>query len=232
MTVALMFMTDGRKEYAAKTIASLKAMIEEGGLDFAASVVVDDGCDPAYSAWLDEVFPWTLHVPPERRKRGFGGAIRAGWDQIRRLPVDYVFHLEDDFVFTKFFRQEQLVRILEENPKLVQVALKRQPWNSEEEQAGDLVRLRWDSYVQRHNDRGDEWYEQRMFFTTNPSLYRYDLACGGWPTGEKSEGRFSQKIMAADPEAVFGFLGRKEDPPWVTHIGGVAGVSDRTGVSY
>lgn len=232
MSTALLFITDGRKRYAEHTLASLQVLIDEGALRFDYAVVVDDACDdPSYGEWLTDVFPWNLRLMPIGKKRGFGGAINAGWEVVRKLDVDYVFHLEDDFVFTRYFRIEQLERILREHPELAQLALKRQPWNPTEEAAGDLIRVNWDSYEQHANDRGDEWYTHRLFFTSNPSLYPARIMANGWPLVERSEGVFSAELFR-DPLVRCAYLGRKDDAPWVTHIGGVAGVSDRTGVVY
>ncbi len=228
-SIALMLVTDGRQRFCEQTIESLQTLI--GLTAFEYTVVVDDGCDPSYSAWLDTMVPWTIHLEPERVKRGFGGAINAGWAALRELEPTHVFHLEDDFVFSRYFRLDQLVRLLDENPKLAQIALKRQPWNPEEMEAGDLINVHWEDYTQHRNDFGIEWYDHRLYFTSNPSLYRYELTLGGWPAGEFSEGRFTHRLLQ-DPEVTFGYLGRKEDPPWVIHIGGVDGVSERTGVGY
>jgi hypothetical protein len=148
--IALMLVTDGRKECCESTLASLDALI--GIRSFGLKLVVDDSCDPEYSAWLDTVVDWDVHLQPEARKRGFGGAINAGWDALLRSngPPDYIFHLEDDFMMVRYFNFHHMVKILEENPHIQQIALKRQSWNDTEKAAGGLVQVNWDAYTQ-HN---------------------------------------------------------------------------------
>lgn len=234
--IALLFVTDGRKHFAERTLESLRQYVRPSIFSYA--IAVDDSLDPKYSAWLDGQWGWTTHLPPGKEKRGFGGAIQAGWDAIP-ADVDYIFHLEDDFVFNQRPTLAAMRWILQSNPHVQQVALKRQPWNPQEAAAGDMA-LRWgaDSFVQREGDDRDgaggwpKWYEHRIFFTTNPSMYRRSLIERGWPTGPQSEGRFSVELFASDPLYQSAFLGTLGDKPWVEHIGGEGFVSERTGTNY
>lgn len=236
---ALVFITDGRRQYAERTLASLRAHSIDlpSGFNrrFVQSICVDDSCDPAYSAWLDEQWPWTHHLPTGRRKRGFDGAIRAGWEAVQH-GIEYVFHLEDDFEFERELPLASMQWILQHQPHVVQVALKRQPWSDEEIREGGIVQVNPDAFEQKIGQTGfgwPEWYEHRLFFTTNPSLYRRSLLDRGWPVGEHSEGRFTLELLGDDPEATFAYIGKKYDEPWVTHIGGeVPGVSLRAGTNY
>lgn len=225
MRIALLFITDGRQRCAERTLEALREMV--GVEAFEASVVVDDACDPVYSSWLDEVWPWTVHLPSGRSKRGFGGAIQSGWQAIEALDpgIEYVFHLEDDFILLRSPRFGDMARILGENPHVVQVALKRQPWNEVERVAGGIVEVNPDAFTQRAVE-GREWFEHRAFFTTNPSMYSRALVRRGWPSGDFSEGRFTASVLA-DPDACFAYMGRKFDEPWVLHIG-----DERTGMGY
>lgn len=225
MKVALLFITDGRRECAGQTLECLAEMV--GPLFFEASIVVDDSCSEEYSSWLNTKWPWSRHLPIGKSKRGFDGAIAAGWEAVKSLDpsIEYVFHLEDDFVMVRHPRFRDMERILRLHPEIVQVALKRQPWNQAEIEAGGIVELDPDSFIQQEED-GLEWYEQRKFFTTNPSLYRRALVDLGWPRGKMSEGRFTRMVLN-DPEARFAYLGQKFDEPWVLHIG-----NERTGTNY
>lgn len=230
--IALLFITDGRKHHAERTLGSL---ITAGGAVFDHSIVVDDGLSTEYSRWLDDAYVWDQHLAPEASKRGFDGAIRAGWEAIPD-DVDYVFHLEDDFLFNKNLPLASMIWVLEQRPEVVQVALMRQPWNEEEVAAGGVPQ-RWgfENFEQHHGNvvgSFPDWYEHTLYFTTNPCVYRRNLTERGWPKGEHSEGRFGLELRAEHPEARFAFFGHITDKPWVEHIGGANGVSDRTGINY
>lgn len=221
-SIGLMVMTDGRANCLERTLESLDQVVAfpRGELF---RVVINDCPDPAYGEWLAGL-GFDLIVPPLRRKRGFGGAIQAGWDTMRAAGVEWVFHLEDDFQFQRHVDVGAMRRVLQEQTHLVQMALKRQPWNEAEKEAGGIVELNPDAFTEA-TDGFHQWVEHRLFFTTNPSLYHSDLMELGWPDGEFSEGKFTQRVLAG--QGSFGYWGRKWDPPWVLHIG-----DERVGTGY
>jgi hypothetical protein len=108
--------------------------------------------------------------------------------------------------------------------------LKRQAWNDAERSAGGFMQIDPASYVQCAQYDGDQtlaWVEHRLFFTTNPSLYRRSLILeADWPDSEQSEGMFTH-LLREDPDARFGYWGRRDDEPWVHHIG-----VERIGTGY
>lgn len=234
--IALLVMTDGRRDVIERTIKSardhLRGTITERW-------VHDDSGDPDYAAWLAATFPdFTIHSTGHRS--GFGGAIRSAWAMIRaRSDARYVFHLEDDFVFERDVILRDMCAVLDHHPDVVQLALLRQPWNPDEVAAGGIIEQHPFDYVDRfdwcpaESVRGPDplfnrWIEHRRFFTTNPSLYRRILLEEhDWPTGPHSEGRFGIDLIHANPDAVFAFWGARTDGPWVEHIGAV-----RVGTGY
>jgi hypothetical protein len=62
-------------------------------------------------------------------RQGFGGAIRFAWELVRWLPGGdrFVLHLEDDFVFRRPVDLMAMAHVLDDEPHLVQLALRRQP---------------------------------------------------------------------------------------------------------
>jgi len=149
---------------------------------------------------------------------GFAGAIQHGWDQILETDTELLFHLEADFVFERYVDLEAMASLVRD-PHVAQVALKRQPWNPLEHEAGGIVELDPDAFEEgRHN--GHAYTAHRKFFTTNPCLYRRDIAERGWPQEERSEGKFSIELFK-DPHVVSAFWGRKFDEPAVSHVGDV-----------
>lgn len=225
-----MMITDGRQKCFESTLASLDALIGLKSFDHA--IVVDDGGSHQYSAYLESVHRWDVHVwPSPDGKRGFGGAIQAGWDTLlamEALNIDYVFHLEDDFVFTRYFSLRWMARLLEQHPNVMQMALMRQPWAPAEIEAGGVVQMHPTEFFQHRDEQtGQKWFSHRLFFSTNPSLYRWSLMLRGWPRGEHSEGAMTAQLLEAIPDCRFGYLGDRLEDPWVMHIG-----AKRTGTGY
>lgn len=210
--IALLVMTDGRSEYIHKTIESASLMLDGPITEY---WMHDDSGDEGVRQRLHCQFPGFTHIGQGLR-RGFGGAYDFAWKTLAsRSECDYIFNLEDDFTFNRQIPLNDMIHILEENPNVYQMALKRQPWSSEEIQAGGFME-RWSEAFHQQ----DGWISHRLFFTTNPSLYRLSLAeTKTYPNVKDSEGHFSMSILEFDPDALFGYWGQKTDEPWVTHTG-------------
>lgn len=228
--VLLLVMTDSRRECIERTIASAEQYLPSsaGFWPITRRVIHDDSADSAYRAWLVETFPdWEIVSTPSRA--GFGGAIRNAWAYLCATAdhddAQFVFHLEDDFTFNRHVDLGGMMAVLRGRPDLVQLALRRQPWNDAEIAAGGVVESNPDAY-EEHRHGTLAWLEHRLFMTTNPSLYRRSLCWRGWPDGADSEGRFAHELLA-DPAARFGYWGARDSGEWVTHIG-----TDRAGVGY
>lgn len=229
MSIVLLVMTDGRRDCIERAIPSAEENLK-GGL-ITRRIIHDDSGDEDYRDWLVGRFDdyEVLHHPAGRQ--GFGGAIRHAW---RFLTDDvdehFVFHLEDDFVFRHPVQLPDMIRVLEGEAGLTQLALRRQPWNDQEQAAGGIIEQHPDDYADRKYPVLGwpplEWLEHRRFFTTNPSLYRRRLCYRGWPVGDHSEGRFSLELIE-DPHVRFGFWGARDSGEAVEHIGHV-----RAGTGY
>lgn len=205
-------MTDGRRQYIHETITSaytkLNGSITEKWMH-------DDSGDETNRQWLREQFPDFIQVGEGPRK-GFGGAYSFAWKTLAaRSQADYVFGLEDDFTFNREIPLEAMAKKLDDNPHVYQMALRRQAWNDEEKAAGGVIE-RWPHNFQQE----DGWISHKMFFTTNPSLYRMSLIqTRTYPDVKDAEGHFCISILNSDPKAQFGYWGEKIDAPWVEHTG-------------
>lgn len=224
--IALLVMTDGRVDCISQTIASAEANLSG---PITRRIIHDDSGNADYQEWLTKQFP-TYDLIGSHVRRGFGGAIRSAWEYLVEnedsQPERYVFHLEDDFAFDRPVDLSDLIDVLDANNHLVQLALRRQPWNDEERAAGGIVESHPGDYTQCFGPGGAAWLEHRRFYTTNPSLYRRSLCRQGWPEREQSEGHFTQHLLG-DSRLRFGFWGARDSGEWVTHIG-----SERAGVGY
>lgn len=221
--------TDGRRDCISQTIPSALENLK-GTLDF--KIIHDDSADPDYKSWLHREFgPLGFRIIGSLTyKRGFGGSIAWMWETCDfALPetVQWLFHLEDDFTFNRPVDLEAMQDVLKANPHLVQLVLKRQPWNDEERKAGGIIEQHPEDYLQCNDIAGDEWVKHRKFFSTNPSLYRRSLTKIGWPDVPQSEGIFTHQLLEKPEALYFAFWGNRLDEPWVTHIG-----NQRVGIGY
>lgn len=227
MMFALIVLTDGRADCLQRTLRSADKHI---GLDtFDEHVLVNDSADPSYRAVLDDILdeylPEFTILPCLPTKRGFGGAIRAAWNAVTP-SADFVFHLEDDFEFTRHVDIDAITEVITAHPYLQQIALRRQPWNDHEKAAGGIVEMWPDQYTDMEW-HGHHWLEHDLFFTTNPSLYRAELMDIGWPDMKGSEMEFTRRVQCRSMDYRFAFWGQRSDQPWVHHIG-----EHRTGIGY
>lgn len=222
MSIALLIITDGRDEELAATITSaadnLCGPVSERWM-------FDDTGDANHRAALARRYP-AYAVLGEAQRQGFGGAIRCAWAHLAtHCKARWVFHLEADFTFTRPVNLAAMSTVLSRNPVLVQMALRRQAWNDAERAAGGVVEQHPHAYTPHHDEAGNTWLEHRLFYTTNPSLYRVSLCATGWPHGAHSEGVMTHRLLnTGSPEVPahwvrFGYWGQREDQPWVTHIG-------------
>lgn len=225
MNVAVLLFTDGRRDYIQPTIASLEQRLWFGHRSHRhARIIVDDSADPSYAAFLDLMYGDKYEIRHHRVRLGFAGTIQDGWNALP-AGTTHVWHAEDDFTLNQDVRLDDLVTLLEQNPHLVQVALKRQAWNEAERAAGGLVELRPDNFVEVPTPFGP-LTTHRSYFTTNPSLYRVSLIERGWPQVPNSEGVFTHGLLV-NPDAHFAMLGGKFAPPKCEHIG-----AERAGTGY
>jgi len=215
--IVLLIMTSGRQKYLEETMNSFDLNI---GMQSISRVVVNnDSGNSKFTEWLDFNF-YDSELVSSIKPSGFGGAIRNAWDYLKKTkqPNDrYIFHLEEDFTFNEIISLEDMAKELVDYR--AQIALKRQPWNEAEKRVGGFMELNPTAYKQLGHS-----VEHREFFTTNPSLYRYDLVNFGWPEDPYSEGKFWLKLKTYGlPWGVLGddiksayYMGHRE---LCTHIG-------------
>lgn len=245
--IALLMITDGRHDLLERTHASALQHLQPWSA-ISQVVLVNDSPAQADIDRLDKVYGdelgYVLLHPPNGERTGFAGAIERGWRYLRRLDgsVRFVFHLEDDFKFNRTVDLRAMATVLTRNRHIVQMALRRQPWNDAERAAGGVVEQWPDEYIDKateseHDGPVLHWLEHRLFFTTNPSMYRVSLCELGWPRGDKSEQQFTHEVLSRgyldqhgrDPgtlrgslerkQVVFAYWGARNSGEWVEHIG-------------
>lgn len=219
--VSLLVIDDGRKELLSQTITSAEKHLN---YTFKTKIIVNDSGDyPNYHNYLVKEYEsrgW--YVVSHVNRHGLAAAIKLGWSEINKQNTSelfainyngYIFHLEDDFVFNIDINIGHMIEILDNNPHLEQLLLKRDSVNPHEAECGG-----WMQSVDWNLEQRKGYVEQDRLFSLNPCLYRRELTSIGWPDNG-GETEFTNKIHQYRPNAKFGILGTINDPPLVTHIG-------------
>lgn len=209
----LLVMTDGRDDCLVETLASFASRVAPPP---AALLIHDDTGDAEHRTWVASRYPAARVIGSARG--GFGSAIRAAWDHLRRGKHAWVFHLEDDFTFNRDIDIADMQSVLAADETLAQMLLMRQPWNAAERAAGSVFAAAPEAFTPANHPTVPHVLHRR-YFSTNPSLYHRRLFdTRDWPEGAESEGRFGLNLFA-DPTVRCAVMGTLTDPPWVTHIG-------------
>ncbi len=171
-------------------------------------------CLDSLAEHVDYPFDHFTVVDDRDHKLGLAGSVRKAWESALDASCDYLFHVEEDFRFTTDVDILDLALVLEDDPTLAQVVLKRQPWSPEEIAAGGIIELHPEDY----EDRGSYVVHKRIF-SLNPCLIPARIMEIGWPDG--NEAAMTEQLVAMGYH--FAFYGRWEDRPRVVHVGTVRG---------
>ena len=144
MRVGFVGITDGRGSNLVDTLRSAEAHLK---YDWYKRYLFNDAADLEYGRWLTQTFPdyMKIHHYP---RRGLGGMVKNVWTHAVALGWDYLWHAEDDMLYTSDIDVAHMIEIMEENPDLAQLALKRAAWSPEEISAGGFMNMAPDQYRQ------------------------------------------------------------------------------------
>lgn len=163
------------------------------------------------------------HVVVDRAHQlGMSGAVNAAWRWGLNERLDYLMHVEEDFVFRHDFSLRAMVFAMTWARDACQMVLKRQPWSPEEQAHGNIVSMGYP--VHQQNMHTDElgtvrWVTHQRLFSLNPCLLPFDTFRRSYPVGNEAE--FTSCMRILDKE--FAFFGGIDDPPLVEHVGHVRG---------
>lgn len=202
VNIALVVVGDGRWEYEARALDSLREFISAGVFSYWR--VVDDSGGPSPMAYTGD---WDVIRHDQRR--GLAAAVQSAWVGLPS-DIEYVFHFELDFVLNGPVEFDRMVKTLEANPHLAQLVLKRQPGCPSEVSAGGIIEQHPDEYADRAG-----WVEHHRIFSLNPCLIPRRVVDMGWPVS--NEAGFTTALV--NTGFSFGFWGARHDPPRVIHIG-------------
>lgn len=226
--LAVLTMT-GREALLARSLASFERYVSP--MPSSLYCHVDgDGSAPGV---MYGAMPWMADVDPS--PIGFCRSSTAAWEAaIAHVDCDWVVWLEDDFEFVRPVDLGIISSVLDSQPQVTQMAFYRNPYNDEEHRLGGYLNLPgwhferratslWSGHTRALPDgechEMDEapWFEHRGFWTTNPSLFRRQIAVDfEWPGGPHCEGKMGFEIRGGRPGASFGLWGAGSF--WVNHM--------------
>lgn len=207
---ALVITTDGRGTYLEQAVESLRARLDPWPEH---RFLVDDSGDYVYRQTLAETYGDRFDLVSHPRRLGFMATVKDAWTHVAATDADYIFHAEDDFTYNEPVDLSALAAMLDANPYLAQLTLKRQPVNHDEREAGDIALRDPSAWTQR-----DGFCEYATNFTTNPSLIPRRVIDLVLDAGiEPAEMEVTWLLQRHGYR--FGYLGEINDPPRAEHIG-------------
>lgn len=211
-------MTNGRREYLKRTLNTLEKL--HG--NFSRILIHDDSGDKDYHNWLKQ-FNYEL---AGTKRVGFAKAIISAWQKLKEDSNEWVFHLEDDFLFMDDVCVDSIIDVIKHKDYIKEMVLLRQPTGSRHIIKGGIIA----SHPERYEDKTDgvnNWVEHRVGFSFNPCVYNKSLIYEyPWPDMVYSEREYG-RMLFKDPNAKCAYWGKSTDKPRVMHIGEV-----RNGFNY
>uniref|UniRef100_A0A6C0CJ30 Glycosyltransferase 2-like domain-containing protein n=1 Tax=viral metagenome TaxID=1070528 RepID=A0A6C0CJ30_9ZZZZ len=151
-----------------------------------------------------------------QKNKGQSETWKELWSKIPK-DTDYVFQMEDDFTFNTSIKITDLIDILKADPYAIQIALKRNVWYPKND------------FIDKINSgvvgnevvlNGTPVIKHQTYFNANPNM------CPVWVTQETyphnpQESVIIHHLVQKDPKYYSAILGKRDDPPHVTHIGEV-----------
>ena len=190
------------------------------------TLICDDSGDDAHADWMRE--RWPAARTDAHRHLGHGPAVARAWKMASQLPVEWLLWMEEDMVLQRPLDLRQLVAVMDAEPNVAQMALRRNAHFPAEVAAGptQIERFSPEAFTERGTN-GQAWLQHREFYSLNPHLVRRDfLARHSWPPVPNSEHRFGLRLFR-DGAVTCGLWGPRDAEPQVLHIG-----TERTGTGY
>lgn len=223
MTLSMTVLTDGRMRYIEKALPTWINQYDDQIKD---KFIIDDSGEEEYRDWLTKTFPSFTVIPVSQSRSGY----TIGMRKMLSIAADYSFnlHIEDDFLLLKPANLNDMVSVLEDNPRVSQMSLMRKPWYQNEIEHGgvaEAIEAQGERDFNQRWNNGTPWVKHSSYFTTNPSVFPSWVAKRRWPDNPWSEMKFGQALEA--DKKVSGILGHRQDWIYVEHIG-----TERNGENY
>lgn len=209
--IALVVVTDGRGEYLERTVASLDLTL------FDVRVLVDDSGDSEYGEFAESLVCPDVAVHHEKRC-GLAAAVQSGWRAAVDAGAEFVFHVEEDWLFLFPPPLDEMKVLLKRRPNLAQIVLKRKFSPPEEAYHGPFTLdgpgydEKWigSAFLTFQPPAGD-----KHVFSLNPSLIPKRVFSEGWPDGNEAD----MTTRCRERGWELAYWGRKAGRYMVEHIG-------------
>lgn len=214
MKICVIIINDGRNDYLEQT---LKSLVKNVVFPFEAEIykiLYDDmpkGRDEEFLSHIALEYKIDRVILSEKND-GINQTVQNVWKEVP--PCDYIWHQENDFIYNEQISVEEMIKPLQMNRMIGQIALQRQAWYEDEIEAGGMYKVGYRSYRQG-NIAGTDLVFQDLFFTHNPCIYRYSSIA---QIPLYSELEFAAHLKRTGVKT-FAYLGKLTDEPKVHHIG-------------
>jgi hypothetical protein len=216
-TVTLVITSCGRLDLLSQTVDSFE---KYNTYQLSGRIIIDDSADPKVRAKIEEKFSNTFDLYFNNPSLGQIGSIDRAYSKV---SSEYIFHCEDDWLFSRPNFIEESLTILEANSKILQVWLRGDLFHEfdrfepEPNTSGDVS---FYNIISKRSDKNPNWSPG---FSFNPGLRRVkDYALIG---SYKSVGH-EHEIQNIYQDAGMYSVILKE--PVVDHIGWDRTVTDRS----
>ncbi|MEU2002054.1 glycosyltransferase [Rhodococcus sp. NPDC019627] len=165
-------------------------------------VFVDDSGDPEHQAWLSQ-----FGRVVDTGRSGYNVAMKAVCAEAGSSQFCF---WEEDFKAVVKFDLTELGEVLDQRPKLAQLALLRGPHFPIEHEHGGLIQAleakgeKFELVAQPGLRISRNIYLQTATFTCNPAVWQRGIAAQGWPDGQWSEDAKRDQLLAQGYK--FGFV--------------------------
>lgn len=216
--VAVLFFTTSRYQYLDKMLFTFEQYVDFGGVEVR-KILIDDypqGRDVAHLESLRDQYGFELVMNDENL--GYAHSWGKAWEMIKEdKDIDFVWHQEEDFIFTKPIEVSDVIEAMETSPvPLTQMVMKRQPWFPNNDWIVEVEEGRGGKEVQ-YGDR--RMVISQRFFNANPSLYPRWVVEEEYPHAPQET--IGHILSQRYPERYSAFYGGRRDAPLCTHIGEV-----------
>src|SRR3989344_8179878 len=127
----LLMMTNGRKEYLERALSTLGKL--HG--NFTRILIHDDSGVSDYQTWLRGLG----HEVVTTERVGFIGAMTSAWDKLKEDSNEWVFHLEEDFLFLDDIYVDNMIDVVKNHDYIKEMVLLRQPIGGRELKKGGII---------------------------------------------------------------------------------------------
>ena len=203
---------DGRPEYLRETVKTLDRV-----KPIDVRVLIDDTGDHDYGNYLGWTYPSFDEQVHHTARRGLGGAVQSAWSTALEYGADWVWHQEDDMPIAADIDLTAFIDLMESQPHLAQVGLKRQPFSPEEIRAGGIVEA-YPHFYTEYAYNAATWIETDHLFVFSPSLIpRRVIECVMENTDVFLEDNVTKALWKYGYRSCY--WGGLYDPPLCNHIG-------------